>query len=134
MNFSAILVVGVAILGQARDSLGLEGEWTLLATADEMRSECGSDSIRMVIKNQTVTMLFAGMETNRGSFVLGRAKTAGHIDMTFANGKSVLGVYELAGDTLIICIAEAGNPRPIGLAAKGSQWQEKWKRVRPGND
>jgi uncharacterized protein (TIGR03067 family) len=130
MNLSASLIVGTALLaGSPGDLNNLQGEWILLASADENRPERGDDSIRMVIKNQTMTMLFAGLETNRGTFFLGRAKTAGNIDMTFGNGKSVLGIYELTGDILTICVAEAGNCRPVSLAPKGSQWQEKWKRV-----
>jgi hypothetical protein len=53
------------------------------------------------------------------------------IDMKFANGRMVLGIYDLSGDVLTICVAEAGHHRPAGMIPRGSQWVERWKRVVP---
>ena len=39
-------------------------------------------------------------------------------------------VYEVTGDELTLCWAEAGQPRPTGLKPQGSQWAERWKRER----
>jgi uncharacterized protein (TIGR03067 family) len=112
----------------------LQGEWTLLETADAKRVDRGADDIRMVITNRTITLLFGRLETNRGTMVIGQAKGARTIDMKFANGRTVLGLYELSGDVLTICVADAGNSRPERLAPTRRQWLEKWKRVQPRNE
>lgn len=110
----------------------LQGEWVLVETADAKRTDPGADSIRMIIQGKTMTMLFAGLETNRGTLVLDQTRKT--MDMTFANGRKVLGVFELTGDVLTICVAEAGNSRPGSLSPRGGQWREKWKRVQPGHE
>ena len=116
----------------ARDNLAmLQGEWVLLETADAKRTDPGADTIRMVIKDQTVTMFFSGLETNRGNIALGATREIRSIDMKFANGRMVLGVYELSGDVLTVCVAEAGNHRPRSFIPRGGQWVEKWKRAAP---
>ena len=116
----------------ARDNLAmLQGEWMLLETADAKRTDPGADTIRMVIKDQTVTMFFSGLETNRGNIALGATREIRSIDMKFANGRMVLGVYELSGDVLTVCVAEAGNHRPRSFIPRGGQWVEKWKRAAP---
>jgi uncharacterized protein (TIGR03067 family) len=138
MIFSGVLVLsaGLFLPGQsARDELGmLQGEWVLLETADAKRTDPGADSICMVISDQTMTMLFSGVETNRGSLVLGFTRGVRTIDMKFANGRVVLGVYELIGDMLTFCVSEPRNARPGSLAPRGSQWVEKWKRIPPGHE
>jgi uncharacterized protein (TIGR03067 family) len=112
----------------------LQGQWTLLQTADAKHVDSGADDIRMVITNKTITMLFGRLETNWGTMVLGQANGAKTIDMRFGNGRTVLGIYELAGDMLTICVADAGNSRPERLAPTRRQWLEKWKRVQPRNE
>src|SRR5260370_8303365 len=102
-----------------------------METADAKGPDRGAEAIRMVIKRYTMTMLFGGLETNRGTMALGLSKGVRIIDMKFANGKSVLGVYELAGDLLTICVAEGGNARPGSLAPPGTQLLQKWKRADP---
>ena len=135
MIASSILVLSAGLFlpaQNARDNLAmLQGEWVLLETADAKRTDPGADTIRMVIKDQTVTMFFSGLETNRGNIALGPTREIRSIDMKFANGRMVLGTYQLSGDVLTICVAEAGNQRPSNLIPRGSQWVEKWKRAAP---
>jgi len=140
MNSAALLVLSALLFpsmqaGEERADLDrLQGQWTLVETADAQRVDRGADDIRMVITNKTITMLFGRLETNRGTLVIGQAKGFGTIDMKFANDRTVLGIYELAGDVLTICVADAGNSRPERLAPTRRQWLEKWKRVQPANE
>ncbi len=139
MNIPTFLVLAANWLTiqsreESQDLATLQGEWALMETADAKGPDRGAEAIRMVIKRYTMTMLFGGLETNRGTMALGLSKGVRIIDMKFANGKSVLGVYELAGDLLTICVAEGGNARPGSLAPRGTQWLEKWKRAQPGHE
>jgi uncharacterized protein (TIGR03067 family) len=114
------------------DPATLQGEWVLVETADARRTDPGADSIRMIIQGETMTMFFAGTQTNRGTLVVDPSRKT--LDMTFANGRKVLAVFELSGDVLTLCVAEAGNSRPATLNPRGGQWREKWKRVPSGHD
>jgi len=140
MNPAAVLALCATLFlpmqaGAERAALDrLQGEWALAETADAQRVDPGADSIRMVISNKTITMLFGRLETNRGTMVVGQSKGARTIDMKFGNGRTILGIYELAGDLLTICVADTGNSRPERLAPTRRQWLEKWKRVRPTNE
>jgi len=140
MNPAAVLALSTTLFlplqaSEERADLDrLQGQWALVETADTQRVDPGADSIRMVITDKTITMLFGPLETNRGTMVLGQSKGAKTIDMKFGNGRTVLGIYELADDVLTICVADAGNNRPERLAPARRQWLEKWKRVRPANE
>jgi len=140
MNPAAVLALSTTLFlplqaGEERADLDrLQGEWMLVETADAKRVDPGADSIRMVITDKTITMLFGRVETNRGTIVIGRAKSFSTIDMKFANGRTVVGIYEVAGNLLTICVADAGNSRPERLAPTRRQWLEKWKRVQPTNE
>jgi len=105
----------------------LQGEWMLLETASETRSDRGDEAIRMSITGKAVVMKFRELLTNRGSVTL----RPGIIDLQFGDGQPVRGVYSLEGDILILCFAEPGQSRPISLTPRGTQWLERWQRVRP---
>jgi len=109
----------------------LRGEWLLLETVDEKRTDRGDDQIRMVVSGNQVTLAFHGKATNEGKFELGERDGSTIIDMKFRNGLALVGILKLEGDTLTVCFDKATRPRPSGLLPTGSQWQEKWKRVMP---
>jgi uncharacterized protein (TIGR03067 family) len=138
----AALLLSLCVLpspaGEARrdrpDSLkDLAGEWRLVSTADEKRTDAGSNSIVMVIeKSGSVRFLFRGKQTNSGVFTVSKAgaRLKG-IDLKVASGKIYRGVYAREKDTLLMCFDKAGKPRPAGLKPTGSQWLERWQRAGP---
>jgi len=108
----------------------LRGEWRLVSTADEKRTDEGSDQFTMSIQGGGKVVLKVGeLTTNHGSLTLSLSGMVRGMDLKLANGKSVLGVYERHGDELAICFDDAANGRPAGMAPKGTQWLEKWKRT-----
>lgn len=109
----------------------LKGEWVLVETADEKRPDRGDDSIRMVIEGKAITMKFHRLTTNQGTFEIKFFERATLIDMRLGEGTTWRGRYELDGDQLTLCFDEAGKKRPTSLAPKGTQWMEKWRRVKP---
>jgi uncharacterized protein (TIGR03067 family) len=110
----------------------LRGEWRLVATRDERRTDPAGEQIHMVIRSDGRVLLKAGGQTTHlGVLRLGLSAEAKLLDLELANGQTVRGVYELKGDELFICCDVAGRPRPAGLEPTGSQWVERWQRVRP---
>jgi uncharacterized protein (TIGR03067 family) len=63
-----------------------------------------------------------GGQTTHGSFKVDPTVTPKTIDITFSDGpeagKSVLGIYELEGDTYKVCIGMDGKSRPTEFASK----------------
>jgi uncharacterized protein (TIGR03067 family) len=111
----------------------LQGEWSLVETADENRTDRGNDRIRMVIRGNEVTLGFGGLPTNQGTLEIGHLQQVGTIDLKFADGKSFKGVYELNAALLTICFDTSERGRPPSLLPRGTQWLEKWRRVNPGS-
>lgn len=138
MTIPVLLTVSVGLLltvdnrkeRTAKELDKLKGEWVLVETVDEKRPHRGDDSIRMVIEGKAVTMKLHGLTTNQGTIEIKFSERATLIDMRFGAGTIWRGRYELDGDQLTLCFDEAGNKRPNSLAPKGTQWIEKWRRVK----
>jgi uncharacterized protein (TIGR03067 family) len=57
-----------------------------------------------------------------GTFKLDPAAKPRAIDIILTNREDALGIYEVEGDTLKMCLVEAtGNERPTEFAGKGQQ-------------
>ncbi|GEM_PF-3318629 len=109
----------------------LQGDWALLETADQHRTDRGDDKIRMLITGKDVAMTFGELTTNRGTVAVGTVHGQKTIDIKFANGRAVLGIYELEHGTLTICVDDAAKGRPNTFAPQGTQWMEKWQQFQP---
>jgi uncharacterized protein (TIGR03067 family) len=110
----------------------LRGEWQLVSTHDEKHTDAGSEQIRMIVAaDGRVVFRFGDRTTNRGVLVMRSGGTVRCLDENLAGGKTVLGVCARDGDDLVICFDEAGKRRPAGLTPHGTQWAERWRRVRP---
>jgi uncharacterized protein (TIGR03067 family) len=127
------VAVGLFLAAQARPQEDpVRGEWQLVSTHDEKHTDPGSDASRMIVqKDGGVVFKLSDLATNRGVIKFGATGKLLSLDLKLADGKTLLGVYELNGDELVICFAEAGQERPAGTTPKGAQWAEKWKRARP---
>lgn len=138
MQFVAIMIVVLGVLSPTRRDQEsaprpadpLQGEWTLLETADQHRRDRGDEQIRMLLRGHEVTLMFGELRTNHGTFVLGASNVLKTIDFKLANGRTVLGIYEIERGVLTICADDAANGRPVTLAPQGKQWVEKWKPSR----
>lgn len=130
---SAIVLAVLVLSWTQTTAVGkLQGEWVLLSTADDRRVSPGSKDCKMVIGADGRVALKLGIRTtNRGTIKLRRGGKANLVDLKLATGL-FLGVYELKGDEVVICFAEAGKPRPAGLKPKGTHWVERWRRAKPG--
>ncbi len=107
------------------------GEWSLVQTRDERRAEAGSEHIRMsVARDGSVVFTFDGLVTNHGKLVVRTGGKGEWVDLVCHNGKRFAAVFHLDGDRLVLCFAEEERPRPAGLAPRGTQWAEHWKRTK----
>jgi uncharacterized protein (TIGR03067 family) len=137
MKRDVLLVLAAGLLlaagARAQDKAApLRGEWRLMATRDEKHTDPGCDQSRMIVQaDNGVVFQLAGLTMNRGAFQFGTCGKLKSVDLKLADGKTLLGVYELKGDDLVICFAEAGQERPAATAPKGTQWAETWQRARP---
>ena len=132
------VVAGLLLASVARpddDAAGkpepVQGEWQLVSTQEEKHSDPGCDQSRMIVQaNGGVVFQLAGQTLSQGTVEFGTSGKLRSLDLKPAGGQTLLAVYELKGDDLMICFAEAGKERPTGTNPKGTQWAETWKRVR----
>jgi uncharacterized protein (TIGR03067 family) len=128
------LVAGVSLSGAAdeakekavkKELKALEGTWKLVS-----REVDGKKDSEESVKDVTATWNEAGTITVRGgekvitrvTTTLDPTKKPKTTDGTFTEGedkgKTVLGIYELEGDTFRVCLARAGDKRPTEFSAK----------------
>jgi uncharacterized protein (TIGR03067 family) len=118
--------------GKGREATPLQGEWRLEFTGDEKHTDPGCDESRMVVQSDGgVAFVLGDRMQNSGTFSFAKAGKVHTLDLKLADGRTLLGVFEVTGDELVVCFAEAGKDRPAGTSPKGGQWAETWKRVKP---
>jgi uncharacterized protein (TIGR03067 family) len=75
----------------------------------------------LVIKDDKFTFT-EGKETHKGTFKVDVSKKPKTIDITFTEGpekgKTIIGIYELEGDTYKVCLDPEGKKRPAKFATK----------------
>jgi uncharacterized protein (TIGR03067 family) len=86
-----------------------------------------TDSIVRVVEGDHVVWKRDGKRFAGTAVVLDPSKAPRTIDVLPdggpARGERVLGIYKLDGDTLTICMADAGQPRPLAFEAPNGSKQ-----------
>ena len=135
MNFHnwlviATLMVCVSKLATSQEVKPIDlvkGDWVLVGTHDEKRSDRGDENSRMSIQaNGQVVLKIGELTTNSGVILVRRIGKMDEIDLKLKSG-TVLGVFERKGSSLVICCDHEAKGRPVSLAPKGSQWRERWR-------
>ena len=99
----------------------------------------GQDMVRWCrrITRGDVTSVVAGPQVMlKARFTLDHSKTppvVDYINLEGTNkGKSQAGIFELSGDTLSICMAAPGRPRPAGFSSKAGDGRSytTWRLTR----
>lgn len=121
----AVLFVGLAVVASARaedaakkDFAKLQGTWVVTAAEQDGKALDRLQGGKLVIKDQNFHIKTASGTEMKGDLQLDPAKKPTHMDWMHQEGllreKTWQGIYELDGDDLKLCYAEAdsGKDRP----------------------
>jgi uncharacterized protein (TIGR03067 family) len=145
LRLLSVLAVGLLLGADAprEDSAKKElekfqGDWVAVSYTVDGK-EVGDDelkTIRLTVKGADSTFK-RGDKTGHGTYKLGPSKDPKEIDISHDDGpdkgKTALGVYEVEGEKLKICLAAPGvKERPKELASKPGSGHtlEVWKRAK----
>lgn len=145
MRGQALLVMacGLVLIGQLagdegkKDDIDLfQGDWVMVSgeangvkIADEQ-----AKAFKRTVKGDKITITRGGEELYRGTFKLDPTKKPKTIDVHVetgpAKGMTRVGIYELDGDTMKICVAQPEAPRPTEFTGKAGSNQtcSVWKK------
>jgi uncharacterized protein (TIGR03067 family) len=140
------LLVAVVALGIAADKKddavkaeqkSIEGSWALesgVVNGNKVPDNQVKD-YRMIRKGDQATFQ-RGKETIHGTHTIDPTAKPKTVDITPKDGpnkdKTLLGIYELKGDTLKMCYGMAGKDRPTEFSSKANSGVilHIWKRVK----
>jgi uncharacterized protein (TIGR03067 family) len=116
-----------------------EGTWKMESFTFDGKPSPIEDfaDFRMTLKGETFSTVTA-QEKTKGTYTIDPSKSPKTIDITFSgeqrDGVTMLGIYELDGDTYTVCLpAGPAKERPKELASKPGSGLvlEVFKRVKP---
>ncbi|OAI54878.1 hypothetical protein AYO44_14100 [Planctomycetaceae bacterium SCGC AG-212-F19] len=119
------LVAGVLVAADdpAAEAKKFEGAWTMVSGEKDGKGlpEPSVKTAKLVIKGDQHDVRI-GDDTFKGTHKLDPTKKPKTIDATDTEGpfkgKTVLGIYELDGDSFKVCFAEPGKDRPKEFSTK----------------
>jgi len=101
----------------------LQGTWVFLALEVEGAKlpDAMLGGSKIIIRGDNFTSISAGV-TYEGKIKIDRHATPKTLDLIFTDGpdkgRTSLGIYDLDGDKLKICLSLAGNTRPPDFSSK----------------
>ncbi len=114
-----LAAVAAGTAGDAKkDQDQLQGTWTvvLLEEKGKKAPEEITKELSAEIKGDKLAILEKGKVMEELRFKLDPTKKPSEVDFTYLTGedkgKTELGIYEIAGDTVKFCINDSGKPRP----------------------
>ncbi len=115
----------------------LEGDWDMIEAVFN-GAPMSEDMMKWCTRTTrgNITTVMAGPQTMlKASFTLDASKPSAidYVNLSgTANGKSQFGIYALNGDTLKICMAAPGKPRPAGFESKRGDGRSytAWRKKR----
>jgi uncharacterized protein (TIGR03067 family) len=108
-----------------KELLRLEGNWEVVALVqdgDEKPLEGTMKGLTVVMAGEQRTLKAGATVFSQGSYRIDPAARPRAIDLTIGQGSHkgqvVRGIYDLDADTLRVCLAMKGGPRPTEMASK----------------
>jgi uncharacterized protein (TIGR03067 family) len=129
MRRAILLLLAAGLLGAApkddagkKDLARMQGDWAgeKYVTNGYQVEDDEAQALFRTVKGNAYTVFRFSKALGKGTFTLDAGKTPRAIDLTPAGGKTkpILGIYKIEGDTLTICYAQPGKPRPAKFAAE----------------
>jgi uncharacterized protein (TIGR03067 family) len=113
----ALVLVWTASAGAARpddDKELLKGTWTVAKSVEDGKPNKETANAKFTFKEDRLLLKLAGeMRAMEATFVLDPSKKPKHIDISTKDGDTTLtavGIYELDGDKLRLCVAGPDGP------------------------
>jgi len=134
-----ILAVGLLIADDPKDAAvkkeleQLKGNWAATSYVKDGKPAPEQDlkMIKLSIAGDRVTFT-KGKDVRKSTYKLDPTQKPKALDIVMIEGpdkgKTLLGIYEVTGDDLRICLAILDKPRPKEFAAKPETILETWKR------
>jgi|SRR5579864_205066 len=107
----------------------LQGTWDMVSgeRAGETVPDAIASKTRLVLTDRRQYTLTAGSEVESGIFLFDQRKRPRQIEFSPSEGSSrgmkLFGIYKLEGDTLTVCFAGPGKPRPTEFTTKSGSGQ-----------
>jgi uncharacterized protein (TIGR03067 family) len=118
----------------------LEGEWSIVSSEIDGQAlpheGLKDNSTKMVVKERETTVTLGAVVLLKAKITVDPSKKPKRIDYTIIDGgpkgKTQLGIYELDGDTVKLCIAWPGMDRPVDFRTQEGDGRtlDVWKRVK----
>jgi uncharacterized protein (TIGR03067 family) len=111
-----------APVGKGSDQEKMQGTWKAVSATESGQVVPAAllDAARLTVSGNTIAIEIAGT-THRATFTLDTTKNPREIESIEQDGpnrgKKELGIYELSGNQLKICIAKTGSPRPTTFSS-----------------
>src|SRR4051812_22950757 len=128
MALHASMILGAALMvagAPESDRDRFQGTWAVILGEREgvKLSEEAAREIKVVIEGDRYRHI-RGDRTQSGTIKLDPTKEPKTIDVTPSDGKTVLGIYAIEGDTHKVCFAEYGGGGPPRLPAAPGRREE----------
>lgn len=139
MRIPILILLGLIQGGEVTGDLKqMQGSWVATHYVAEGKSWSEKDlkTLKLSIKGANGTLHLRD-QIFHGSYKLDESTSPKTIDITLTEGpdkgKKKLGIYEIKGDTLYLCVGALGSDRrPTRFESKPGTgvWLEHWKRVK----
>lgn len=121
-----------------KELAAIEGEWYMAGGERDGRALPRNlvSNARRICKGNETTVLVNGQLFMKAKFTVDPAKQPKSLDYEVTEGRNQgtkqLGIYELDGDTMKICLADPGAERPMDFVTRGKRGYTVgvWKRER----
>jgi uncharacterized protein (TIGR03067 family) len=112
LGLGFLLVTGVAAGDAQKDQEKIQGFWKAVkatASGKELPADIVAE-MKMEFAGDKAYDIEECKKAGEFSFKLDPAKKPRHIDLLYKDGKKILGIYEVSGDTLKLCVGEKKRP------------------------
>jgi uncharacterized protein (TIGR03067 family) len=137
MVLHALMISGAVLMAAdapESDQEKFQGTWAVILGEREgvKLSEEAAREIQVIVEGDRYRHV-RGDRTQAGTIKLDPTKRPREIDITPADGKTILGIYTIEGDTHKVCFAEYGGGRPTGFSTEPESGLSLYvmRRVKP---